>query len=92
MCEGRVIAPPVLLRCVCALQAAGPGSSCSGSSTERSSAPGAGMTMYENGSDLLSPFPRLADGSQAESGAPGQRRQRRLTDWHRRGPEAQAGD
>ena len=59
MCEGRVVAPPVLLRCVCALQAAGPGSSCSGSSTERSSEPGARMTMYENGSDLLSPFPRL---------------------------------
>ena len=56
VCEGRVIAPPVLLRRACALQAAGLVSSCSGSSTERSSAPGAGMTMYENGSDLLSPF------------------------------------
>ena len=57
VCEGRVIAPPVLLRRACALQAAGLVSSCSGSSTERSSAPGAGMTMYENESDLLSPFP-----------------------------------
>ena len=59
MCKDRVIAPTVLLRCACALQAAELGSSCSGSSTERSSAPGAGMTKYENESDLLRPFPRL---------------------------------
>ena len=60
MCKDRVIAPTVLLRCACALQAAELGSSCSGSSTERSSAPGAGMTKYENESDLLRPFTRLA--------------------------------
>ena len=82
MCEGRVVAPPVLLRCACALQAAGLGSSCSGSSTGRSSAPGDGMTMYKNGSDILSPFPPLLAGrlgaGPVPTGSPAARSSRRL--------------
>ena len=49
MREGTVIAPPMLLRCADALEAAGHGDSSVGGSGRRSGAPGASITKYKNG-------------------------------------------
>ena len=53
------VAPLMMLRCVCALEAGGFGVSSAGSRAGRSGAPEADITKYKNASDLLSPFPTL---------------------------------